>query len=128
MDNKKFLLDSIIRTEKDAIEFGFEWPNNEAIIKQAISECNEINQAFKDNESEARIKEEIGDLLHCVISLSIFNNYNLYDIIDLIDKKFRTRIDNLKIVAKNHNLKSLHGQTTEFMLKLWEEAKKLDPK
>jgi len=123
---KKNILKNIVKIEKEAIDFGFIWPNNQAIIDQAISECKEIEIALNQNNSLENLKEEIGDLIHCAISLSIFNNLDPEEIFNIIEKKFSKRINNLKKIAKLKKLDSLHGKSAEFMLKLWDEAKKLN--
>jgi len=121
-------LNKLIEIEKDAIEFGFEWPNEKAILQQAISECTEIQEAIENNESSDRIQEEIGDLLHAAISLCIFAGFDPEQTLNNLVKKFKTRMDNLKLVTKERKLLTLKGQSTEFMLELWDEAKNLDQK
>ncbi len=126
MSDSKNLINKIIAVEKEAIEFGFEWPNNEAIIKQAISECNEILESINLKESKDRLEEEIGDLIHCAFSLSVFNDLDPEEILEKIYHKFSKRIKNLKLLSSQKNISSFHGKSTEFMLELWDQAKKLD--
>lgn len=119
-------LNKLIELEKDAILFGFEWPNQKAIIKQAINECIEIQEAIDMNESSDRIQEEIGDLMHASISLCLFSGFNVEETLNKFSSKFEHRMNSVKLLAKKLGLNSLQGQSTEFMLKLWDEAKKLD--
>lgn len=126
MPDSKNLINKIIAIEKEAIELGFEWPNNEAIIKQAISECNEILDSINLKESKDRLEEEIGDLIHCALSLSIFNDLDPQEILEKIHYKFSKRIKNLKLLLSQKNISSFHGRSTEFMLELWDQAKRLD--
>ena len=65
-------LHKLIAEKKAAREFGFEWPNQEAVIRQIIDECREIREDIQTNATAAKIQEEIGDLLHAAISLCIF--------------------------------------------------------
>jgi uncharacterized protein YabN with tetrapyrrole methylase and pyrophosphatase domain len=116
-------LNKLMELEKDAAKFGFEWPDRDAIIKQAVDECREIQEAIDLNESEARVQEEIGDLLHAVISLCRFSNFDIEETIAKVTKKFKKRITSLKEITKEHELNSLQGQSTEFMLNLWDKAK-----
>ena len=118
------LLNKAILLEKDATLFGFCWPDREAIIKHAISECEEIIDAIKHNESPDRIQEEIGDLLYTSISLCLFAGFDVEDTLQKTVNKFSNRMQELKAITKEHGLNSLEGQTTEFILKLWDEAKK----
>lgn len=126
MSNSENFINKIITLEEEAIEFGFKWPNNEAIIKQAISECNEILNSINLQESKERIEEEIGDLIHCAFSLSVFNKLDPKRIVEKIYHKFNKRLKNLKLISAQRNINSLQGKSTEFMLELWDQAKKLD--
>lgn len=53
-------LNDLLSLEKDAREFGFEWPDEAMIIEQAIDECREIKEAIENQEMHGRIQEEIG--------------------------------------------------------------------
>ena len=119
-------LNNITKLEKDAMEFGFCWPDEEAIIKHAISECEEIRDAIKHKEPSHRIQEEIGDLLYTSASLCIFAGFDIEDTFIKVADKFHNRMQKLKAITKEQGLNSLQGQSTEFMLKLWDEAKKRD--
>lgn len=63
--------------EKEAADFGFAWPNENTIIKQVLSECEEIQQELQLSNAERsnlrlKLQEEIGDLLHAAFSLCVF--------------------------------------------------------
>ena len=118
------LLNQLVELEKSASKFGFEWPNQQAIIEQAISECEEIREAIEHNEPEHRVQEEIGDLLHTAISLCRFSGFDLEQTLTQVVIKFGSRMEALKAVAKEKGLDSLEGQSTKFMLELWDEVKK----
>ena len=117
-------LDRLIKIEEDACSFGFEWPDVASILEQIVSECDEVKDALQNNESKERIQEEIGDLLHASISLCLFVGFNPEDTLSKVAYKIENRMDLIKIAAKQRGLDSLKGQTTEFMLELWDEAKK----
>lgn len=123
MNTSKSPLDKLIALEKDARAFGFDWPTQETIIEQAISECHEITEAIQQEEPSHRIQEEIGDLLHTAISLSIFSGYDVEETLANVVEKFGKRMDALKQIAKQKGLNTLEGQSFEFMLELWKEAK-----
>jgi uncharacterized protein YabN with tetrapyrrole methylase and pyrophosphatase domain len=117
-------LDRLIKIEEDACSLGFEWPDVTSILEQIVSECDEVKDALQNNESKERIQEEIGDLLHASISLCLFAGFNPEDTLSKVACKIENRMDLIKIAAKQRGLDSLKGQTTEFMLELWDEAKK----
>jgi GNAT superfamily N-acetyltransferase len=43
-------LSQLVALERDARSYGFDWPNREMVIDQAISECEEIRAAIADGE------------------------------------------------------------------------------
>lgn len=93
-------LNKLIQLEKEASLYGFNWPNQHAIIKQAIDECMEIEQAINSNESESRIQEEIGDLIHASISLCIFSGFDVEKTLVKLVNKFEHRMSAIKSIAK----------------------------
>jgi uncharacterized protein YabN with tetrapyrrole methylase and pyrophosphatase domain len=121
--NIKKPLDALITLEKDARAFGFDWPDQATIIEQALSECQEITEAIQQQEPSHRIQEEIGDLLHTAISLCVFSGYNVEETLANIVEKFGSRMQALKELAQEKGFNTLKGQSFEFMLELWKEAK-----
>lgn len=119
-------LKKLIAIELDARNFGFEWPNVDMILDQALSETAEIRQAIQAQESAERIQEEIGDLLHTAISLCMFLGYNVDQTLEGTTKKFARRMNALKSLVQKHGLQDLNGQNITFMLELWQEVKRLE--
>lgn len=116
-------LKKLTAIETDARNYGFEWPNVEMILEQAISEAEEIRSAIAEKESRPRIQEEVGDLLHSVISLCMFLGYDVEQTLEFSAEKFAARMQALKIAAQKRGLNDLKGQSIEFMLQLWSEIK-----
>jgi uncharacterized protein YabN with tetrapyrrole methylase and pyrophosphatase domain len=121
-------LQDLIKIEIDARDYGFDWPHEDMIIDQAISECEEIRAAIRDQEPSHRIQEEIGDLLHTAISLCLFAGYDPDETLTVITKKFGSRMNDVKKLAAQRGLETLKGQSIEFMLELWGEAKRMETK
>ena len=119
-------LDRLITLEREARKFGFDWPDEAMILDQAISECQEIREAIHRGEPLYRVQEEIGDLLHTAISLCLFAEFEVDETVAIINKKFGDRMEAIKALAKSRGLENFHGQTTEFMMELWREAKRVD--
>jgi len=115
-------LDALIEQEKNARDLGFEWPDVQMILDQAISEVEEVRQAIEEG-SQSHIQEEIGDLLHTAISLCIFVGFNTEETLDKASKKFAIRMEALKTIAAERGFTSLKNQPPEFLMGLWREAK-----
>jgi uncharacterized protein YabN with tetrapyrrole methylase and pyrophosphatase domain len=118
-------LDNLIDLEVDAREFGFEWPDLNSVIDQVRSECDEVKGAVANGESRGRVQEEVGDLLHAVVSLCVFLDLDVYETIDGAENKFARRMAVVKKLAKDMNLLDLKGQPNEIVLKLWKRAKEI---
>ncbi|MCE5295458.1 MAG: hypothetical protein LLF94_12725 [Chlamydiales bacterium] len=123
MNRERTPLERLIDVEQDTRKYGFDWPDVDAVLDQIDSESREIRQAIAMNESQERIKEEVGDLLHGVISLCVFCEYDVEAILAAGADKFSRRMQLVKEAALKRGLTNLHNQTTEFMLELWQEAK-----
>lgn len=120
------MLKKLIELEKDAREFGFDWPDQYAILNQIINECQEVRSDIEANCSDEKIQEEIGDLIHAVISLCTFSGCDVEQTIDKVNAKFSKRMILLKELAKNRGLTTLKGQSIPFMLELWNQVKILE--
>lgn len=119
-----FALQQLIQLEEQARDFGFDWPDIPEIIRQAQSECLEIEEVLQKQESPERLQEEISDLLHTAISLCLFAGFSVEETLSHVVKKFGGRMNKVKILAEQQGLSTLKGQSFEFMLKLWDKAKK----
>jgi uncharacterized protein YabN with tetrapyrrole methylase and pyrophosphatase domain len=116
-------LHDLTNLENDAREFGFEWPDEAAIIEQAMDECREIKEAIENQEIRERIQEEIGDLLHSAVSLCMFTGFDVDETLRKINIKFGNRMQAMKTLTHEKGLSDLKGQSIEFMLELWRRAK-----
>lgn len=91
-------LQELIKTDLQTREFGFVWPDQDFIMNQIISECEEVKEAIETNEPSHRIQEEVGDLIHCVISLCLFHGFDVEETISKTEAKFSDRA-NCKIMG-----------------------------
>jgi uncharacterized protein YabN with tetrapyrrole methylase and pyrophosphatase domain len=116
-------LQKLIALEQKSSLMGFDWPNTETIIDQAISECHEIKCAIQADEGRKRRQEEAGDLLHAAISLCLFEGFDVEETLERVNKKFEGRLEALQQIIKDRDLPTVKGQPFDFLLELWEEAK-----
>ena len=121
------LLEKAKILEIEASEFGFEWENAYQIIAQIKSECVEVCEhlgATKDKNSETRLQEEIGDLLHAVLSLCVFCKYNPSETLEKSLDKFEKRLAAVKQIAESQGFTNLSGHSFEALMTIWDKAKK----
>ena len=121
------LLEKAQLLEREASEFGFEWENAYQIIAQIKSECVEVCEhlgATQDKNTDIRLQEEIGDLLHAVLSLCVFCNYNPTETLENSLVKFEKRLKMVKEIAKEQGHTNLSGHSFEALMSIWDKAKK----
>lgn len=119
-------LDKLIALEQETRKYGFDWPDEHMVLDQIVSESQEVRQAIELGETQERIREEVGDLLHGVVSLCVFCNYDVDEILTDVTKKFARRMSLVREAALKRGLADLQGQSMDFMLELWREAKSLE--
>lgn len=117
------LLQEIVLLEKQATSSGFAWPNVDMILDQVTNECTEVQQAIANNESPARIQEEIGDILHAAISLCVFMNFDVEETLTNSKNKFEKRFLTVLDIAREQGYADLKNQPIEKLLTLWDLAK-----
>ena len=122
--NSQELLSKLIYIDKDAREYGFQWPNHTSVLKQIINECHEVKEAIETNKDVKIIEEEVSDVFHAVISLCLYLNLDVDRLTTIAIDKFSARMDALKKIAESeHKLLNLHGQETKLKVELWEKVK-----
>ncbi|MCT4635037.1 MAG: nucleotide pyrophosphohydrolase [Rickettsiales bacterium] len=109
--------------ENQAKDYGFYWPNSDAVMQQILSECKEVEELLnKTNSTE--LQEEIGDLLHAVISLCIYCGYDTKTTLEQALNKFEKRFNMTKVFAQKAGYQNMHGQNMDKMMKYWDMAKR----
>lgn len=120
------LLQKLIDLEQDAQKFGFDWPDHLMILDQIMDECREVREEIDQGSHKEKLQEEIGDLLHSVISLCIFSGFDVGETISKTNVKFSRRMQLLKTLTKQKGLEHLQGQSIDLMLDLWKDVKKME--
>lgn len=109
--------------ENEAKEYGFYWPNADAVMQQILSECKEVEELL-DKTKPAELQEEIGDLLHAVISLCVYCGYDTKITLEQALNKFEKRFNMTKVFAQKAGYQNMHGQSMDKMMKYWDMAKR----
>lgn len=123
------ILEKLTKLEKEASDFGFKWENSDQIMAQIQSECAEIKVHLNNDSSDANdpnralLQEEIGDLLHAVFSLCVFNQFNPQETLEQSITKFQRRFEIVKSLAIQDGLTSLNGLGFKELMKYWDKAK-----
>ncbi len=125
------------RIQDKARSAGFDWKEKEDVwdkVKEEVSEVEvEIRNlsgigdsetdAEKQNEIQARIEEEFGDLMFSIINAARLYKINPDNALERTNQKFIKRFNYMEAKAKECG-KNVNELTFEEMDQLWEEAKK----
>lgn len=120
------LLDTVLKLENEAAQFGFEWETTDQIMEQIQSECAEIQEHLHLGASAERVElqEEIGDLLHAVFSLCVFCKFSPKETLQQTLMKFEDRLNAVKMIATEQGLTHLKGCSFDKLMEIWQAAKK----
>lgn len=119
-------LDRLMILKREVFDFGFEWPNPEMIVEHVESECAEVRAALTAPDSTTHLQEEVGDLLHIVLSLCLFLDFDVNETLEQVYEKFERRMEVVKQLTRQRGLENLKGQSIETVVALWREAKNND--
>lgn len=117
------VLAELLSLRAKARDFGFEWPDQQAIFRQILSECAEIQESIALKEPAHRQQEEISDLLHAVIDLCRFSGFDLCETLEKNNHKFQGRMQCLEAIAQRNGAQSLKDLPRAQVLAWWDEAK-----
>ena len=119
------IFDKIIASETDAANFGFKWENPQQIKEQILSEVAEIDIHLQDKD-QAKLQEEIGDLLHAVMSLTVFCGFDPEQTLTNSMYKFTRRLNAVKRLAAAEGLSSLNGKSFDELMQFWKRVKEVE--
>jgi ATP diphosphatase len=79
------------KLQKRAAQVGFDWQNWQQVVPKIQEELAEVIEAVEQQQGQARIQEEIGDLLFAVTNLARFLHVNSENSLRLANHKFEKR-------------------------------------
>jgi nucleoside triphosphate diphosphatase len=115
-------LQRALRVQERAARVGFDWNNNEDVLRKVTEEAGELALALSGEDS-ARREEELGDFLFAVVNYARHLKINPETSLRLTVEKFirRFRFVEEQIRERGQNI---DASTLDEMDDLWNEAKK----
>jgi tetrapyrrole methylase family protein/MazG family protein len=110
------------QTGQRAASFGFDWEKADDVLDKVREEIRELESALQSNQDE-KIREEIGDALFALASLSRLAGHNPELALRASIRKFQERFRVMETAIKRRDPKSA-GRMVREMDKAWEKAKK----
>jgi MazG family protein len=114
------LLKAARLTEK-AARVGFDWRRTEDVFEKLEEETGELREAI-DSGDEAKIHDEIGDLLFTIANIARKLNVNAEEALQSTNRKFRRRFESMESSVRGGG-RNLDQLSLEQMDALWDEAK-----
>jgi ATP diphosphatase len=116
-----------------AARVGFDWKRVEDIFDKLHEEIDELRQAMRESEraegaeqmeeQQARVREELGDLLFAVTNIARHLGTEPEAALKLANRKFRRRFHHIERGLEARG-RTLDAATLDEMEALWQEAKK----
>ena len=106
------------KISKRAVKTGFEWPNEESLLKCIKSEFKEFKEA-KNAKDKDHMEDEMGDILFAVVNLARWNKIDAEQALLRANKKFEKRFRKMEELAT----KPLEEYSFEEYDALWKQAK-----
>lgn len=110
-----------LKLTKKAAKVGFDWENVGQVFDKLNEELDELNRAISDDE-QAKIEEEIGDLLFVVVNLARKLEVEPETALKRTNRKFRRRFKYIEQELKRRG-RTLEEANVEEMDALWNAAK-----
>lgn len=127
LDNVPHALPALMRAEKlqkRCAKVGFDWDDSQQVINKIKEELTEVQQEMaKADKQQAKIEEEVGDLLFAVVNLCRHLNCQPEESLRKANHKFEQRFRAVENKLKAHH-KTLEQSSLMEMDLLWDEVKR----
>ena len=119
-------LPALIRAEKlqkRAARVGFDWPEVASVFDKLREETSELQVEIDTDGGEARLTDELGDLLFVCVNLARKLNIDAETALRGANSKFETRFRHMERALKGTG-RGLKGMELDAMEKAWQGTKK----
>ncbi|MFZ7142937.1 nucleoside triphosphate pyrophosphohydrolase [Avibacterium avium] len=126
LDNIPHAFPALMRAEKlqkRCAKVGFDWDNLQPVFAKVQEELQEVQaELARPQQDQAKIEEEIGDLLFAVANLSRHLHCSPEETLRKANQKFERRFRQLETLAQQQG-KSLQNSTLQELDALWDKVK-----
>ncbi len=109
------------KLQKKAADIGFDWPEVSGALDKLEEEIAELRAAI-DNNDEANVNEELGDLLFSAVNVSRFVKVDAEESLTAASDKFLARFTEVEKLANERNIDMMNSSLEELDA-LWDEVK-----
>jgi len=113
-----------LKLQKRAARVGFDWKHIDPVIEKMTEEMNELrHEVVTDERDEARIKDEVGDVLFVAVQLALKSGVDPETALMNCNSKFERRFKYIEQSAEKNN-KNIHDMSLDEMQAFWDQAKR----
>lgn len=109
------------RTQEKAASVGFDWQDHKPVMDKLHEEIAELNEAL-ELDDQAKIREELGDLLFTVVNLARKLHIDSETIVKETTRKFTKRFQYIEEHYRTQG-EDIHEASLEELDAVWEKAK-----
>lgn len=107
---------------KKVAKVGFDWPDHEGVVEKIREETSEVAETLQLPDTDARVEEELGDLLFTTVNLCRRRKIDPEVALDAANRKFERRFNLVEKILKAQGL-TLDEASPEQMEAAWQRAK-----
>lgn len=111
------------KLQKRAAKVGFDWVDTAGVIAKVKEELDEVEQELADTAPDARIKEEVGDLLFSCVNLARHLGMDAEQALRDASGKFEQRFRAMESTLETEGV-DLDEASLEQMDAVWDQVKK----
>ncbi|MGI6734128.1 MAG: nucleoside triphosphate pyrophosphohydrolase [Anaerovoracaceae bacterium] len=115
-----------MKIQSKAAEVGFDWDDVAPAFEKIREETQELTEAYQEGDF-GKVRDELGDLLFAVVNVARFLKIDPEDALNFTSQRFIKRFSFIEEAARAEG-RRLESMALSEMDKLWEEAKKREPK
>lgn len=112
-----------VELQRLAAEVGFDWPNIQGVISKIHEEIDEVMAEISTPDNQARLLDEMGDLLFACTNLSRHLNIDPEQALHAGNQKFYQRFSMLEDIVRKNN-QDINNCSLEELEQIWNEVKK----
>lgn len=121
------LLQRTVDIDQEAQAFGFKWDNPHQLMQKIQEEYQEVLAVIDDPTQQEALKDELGDLLHAVLSLCMVCKFSPQEVLGGALAKLKKRFDTMVAIAHADGYTDFNNShdhpTMEIKLTYWRRAK-----
>ena len=122
MPTDESITERAMKISTEAASVGFDWENSMDVLDKIVEELAEIRVAVREEESDVRVKEEVGDLFFALVNFCRKMQIDPAQAFDSGVQKFERRFSELCSIVEQSG-KSMSDLDIQELESIWQTVK-----